>query len=227
MAETELTAADVASWLEHNPKFFADHPELLARIRVPHPSGTTSLIERQVAQLREDKERLERQLGHLSSIAGENEQLMRRLHGLTLALTKASDPERLLMVLDERLRADFRADAVRLLPEPGCALPDGADLVHPLPEERPQWLVRLLEHGRPECGRLTRDKRFLVFGEAGETLGSAALIPIAETGLLAIGAESDDRFHPGMGTLFLELLGETLRDRLDALTRPRDQRRRA
>jgi len=34
-------------------------------------------------------------------------------------------------------------------------------------------------------------------------------------GLLAIGSDLPERFHPNMGTLFLELLGATIRHRLE------------
>ena len=45
----------VVQYLQHNPDFFERHPQLLARLRLPHPRGgsTISLVERQIEVLRE------------------------------------------------------------------------------------------------------------------------------------------------------------------------------
>jgi len=39
---------------------------------------------------------------------------------------------------------------------------------------------------------------------------SCALINLPGRGLLAIGAREPNRFYPGMGTLFLRMMGEAL-----------------
>ncbi len=215
MTESNLTEAAVAEWLEENAGFLARHPRLLAQIDIPHESGTASLIERQVQILRSENSALERRLRHLSGVAGENERLMRRLHGLSLRLVAARSRSELFGLLDSGLRDEFHADAVRILL--GDEARSGEDLagVTDLPSPRPDWLSELLTGGKTICGRLTRDKREAVFGEEGASISSAALIPIDGRALLAIGANSDDRFHPDMGTLFLDLLGQTLGFRLD------------
>jgi hypothetical protein len=50
------------------------------------------------------------------------------------------------------------------------------------------------------------------FGEAAPQVRSCALVPLrreGETfGLLALGAESERRFYPEMGTVYLERIGE-------------------
>jgi len=215
MTDPKQTENRVAEWLLDHPDFLERHPDVLARLTVPHESGAASLLQRQVQLLREENQRLERQLKYLSGVAGENERLMQRLHRLSLQLVATADEPALLGCLDQGLRDDFRADAVALMTGADTLLAsDGAPVV-PLPDPRPDWLDELLAAGEPLCGRLTRDKRMGVFGEAGCDLGSVALVPIAERVLLAIGSRSDDRFHPGMGTLFLELLRSALRFRLD------------
>ena len=56
----------VAAYLEADPEFFLRHPELTARLRLPHgPEGTLSLVEHQMGLLRaqvEDERRLLAQL---------------------------------------------------------------------------------------------------------------------------------------------------------------------
>jgi uncharacterized protein YigA (DUF484 family) len=39
---------------------------------------------------------------------------------------------------------------------------------------------------------------------------SSALLPLPGTGLIAIGSREPNRFYPGMGTLFLRMMGEAL-----------------
>jgi uncharacterized protein YigA (DUF484 family) len=49
----------------------------------------------------------------------------------------------------------------------------------------------------------------LLFGDDHSRAQSVALIPVAGVGLLAVGSRDGNRFFPGMGTLFLRLMGES------------------
>lgn len=214
MTENTPGEAEIAEWLRAHPDFLARHPDLIARLAIPHESGTTSLIERQVDLLRSENQRLRRQLEHLSGVAGENERLMQRLHRLALGLVATDTCDMLYRRLVDGLQSDFEADAICLMLDAQHAEKFSESDIAALPDKQPQWMEKLLASGQPQCGRLTREKREAVFGAAGKQLASAALVPLADNGLLGIGANSDDRFHPDMGTLFLELLRETLQFRL-------------
>ena len=225
MTDQYPSEAEVIAWLREHPDFLSRQPELFAELEVPHEAGTSSLIEKQVDILRSDNRRLKRQLEHLSGVAGENERLMQRLHRMALGLVATDSFDALYRRLHEGLSGDFRADAVCLLLDAETAGKfTGADIA-PLPAKQPDWMQKLLASGTPQCGRLTREKREAVFGAHGAELGSAALVPLADRGLLGIGSKSDDRFHPDMGTLFLELLRETLQFRL-GLDDPAEEKRR-
>lgn len=215
MSESAPSQAQVAAWLREHPDFLAGEPELLAELRIPHASGAASLVELQLEQLRRDNDALKRRLAHLSKVAGQNERLLFRLHRLTLAIAAAESLDAMVRLLDHGLHDEFEADRARLLFDTD-ARPEGLDhpLIGTLPDDRSAWLSEVLAAGRPVCGRLTRDKRSEVLGREGESLGSVALLPLTAGMLLAIGARADDRFHPEMGTLFLELLAEALRFRL-------------
>ena len=225
MTEPNLSETEVAEWLRVHPDFLARHPDLISRLAIPHETGTTSLIERQVELLRSDNERLQHHLEHLSGVAGENERLMQRLHRLALGLVATDNCDTLFQRLADGLNSDFCADAVRLMLDAEQAARFSESEISALPEKQPDWLQKLLASGQPQCGRLTREKRETVFGKTGAELGSAALIPLGDNGLLAIGATSDDRFHPDMGTLFLDLLRETLQFRLGLDDRHETRRR--
>ena len=65
------------------------------------------------------------------------------------------------------------------------------------------------KRGEPLCGRLQQDKLDALFGARAEQVQSAVLLPIG-VGMLAIGSTDPNRFHPGMGTVFLKLIGEAI-----------------
>lgn len=209
-----IQASDVIEWLKANPDALRDHPEWLDHINLPHQAGTTSLIERQVERLRGENKVLADKFRQLTRIAAENERLMRRLHELTLELMTCESSADFIELLFARLTSEFSADCVRLhliRHDPGL---DEVAAVSTQGSPRPDWFEQLLESQKIQCGRLTRVKMQWLFGESVAQPASAALLPVAGIGVLAIGANSAERFHPGMGTLFLELLGTTLKHRL-------------
>ena len=226
--EQELSAQRILSWLEEHPDFFSQHPELLENLQIPQSSeGVTSLMAFQNKRLIEQNRKLDRQLKNLSGIAGQNERLMRRLHHLTLTLANTVDLSAFIDQLKQSMQDDFQADAIQLLlHQPLKGIGDSSAIV-PLSEDRPPWLEQILTEQTPFCGRLTQQKRMQLLGDQADSLVSVALVPLGELGLLLIGAESPDRFHPDMGTLFLDLLGETVRLRLEVLSQPQPSRRSA
>ncbi len=69
----------------------------------------------------------------------------------------------------------------------------------------------LFQKRQPVCGRLRPKQQVFLFGENSVTIKSAVLIPLYEVrtiGVMALGSQREDRFHPGMGTHFLSQLGE-------------------
>lgn len=212
-ARRELEAADVAIWLREHPNFFLHHPDVALAIDLPRANGrATSLASYQLEVLREKNRELNRRLQELFAIANENERLTVRTHHLALALLRARDLAEALSVLVASLREDFNSEWVRLL------LPRALEGV----PESPWW--RVLEHddpvlvpfadfllaNEPLCGRLQREKLEVLFGSDADQVLSTALLPLGPNGLLAIGSSDANRFYPGMGTLFLRLMGETL-----------------
>jgi uncharacterized protein YigA (DUF484 family) len=73
--------------------------------------------------------------------------------------------------------------------------------------------------GRPQCGRLSLEQAEALFGHGACNAFSAALIPLdgeAWRGLLAVGSGDANRFHSGVGTLFLERIGQLISQALQA-----------
>ena len=87
----------------------------------------------------------------------------------------------------------------------------------------PALFSDFIRRGRPNCGRLDRQKLEYLFGpQAGET-GSAALIPLSApplAGVLAIGSRDPDRFHEGKSVDFLQRLAEVVSVTLQSAAGP-------
>ena len=204
----------VAEYLANHPEFFEAHPDLLAKLKVPHPTGTAvSLIERQVEVLRTQHRQLERKLVDLIEVARANDVLIERIHRLALALLdSAALPERL-YALQEALRERFGADEVSLFlfhakEQQGDAgparwlKPDDAGL---------DQFRELLKGGKPHVGRLRPPQLEFLFGEQAERIASCALVPLGDKGslgILAVGSHEAERFSPTLGTAFLIRISE-------------------
>lgn len=212
-----LTSELVADYLREHPDLLCEHPDVIDLLQWPEDPRAASLVQHQALRLRRRNEQLEGQLKHLASIAGENERLMQRLHQLTLDVMTAESNARFIQRLFERLARDFSAESARL--HLVDARPELAALecVTSHGNKRPDWFDKLIDKGETYCGRLTRKKTALLFPESPASIGSSALVPVAGLGLLAIGSHNEERFYPGMGTLFLDLLASTIAHRLSAL----------
>jgi uncharacterized protein YigA (DUF484 family) len=212
---TEVLDEDqIAAYLEAHPDFFERHLDLVANLEVPHASGrAVSLIERQVEVLRGQLKSERQRLSHLIARARDFEDLSARLHGLTLHLIAAQDPKRLQTVLHETLCREFDASAVML--KLFRLESDTAD-----PDPTLSAFSEFIDREHSLCGPLDEDHNAVLFGEQGETIRSAALIPVradGRCGVLAIGSEDPERFGADMGTDLLDRLGEIVSHKLRSL----------
>jgi uncharacterized protein YigA (DUF484 family) len=220
--DIETTADDreeqIVLYLMRHPDFFARHPDALAAIDIPHPTGdAVSLIERQVRILREQSGTYRRQLEHLVNVARENDALAKRLHRLTLSLIETHSFDEVLNTLQDELREQFKADAVEMKLFATDQLEAHAH------EPGPALFRDFLRRARPNCGKLDKAKLEYLFGsQAGET-GSAALIPLTApplAGVLAIGSRDPERFHEGKSVDFLQRLAEVVSAKLQSASSP-------
>ena len=199
----QATDEAVAAYLLRHPDFLVHHPEVLAKLHVPHGSGgAVSLIERQVTVLREQLGAERGRLNHLVARAREYEGLAARLHELTLKLVLARDLAHVEAALEATLKEEFNADAVTLKMFPVDPDQRAAD---PLV----QAFVDFVDRDRVLCGALAPEQSATLFGDAAEIIRSAALMPLKgheQTGVLAIGSYDSHRFTADMGTDLLERL---------------------
>jgi uncharacterized protein YigA (DUF484 family) len=219
-----LPAADaeeesVARYLQQNPEFFERHQALLARLRLPHSRGgsTISLVERQIEVMRERHAALEAKLAELVRVARDNDAIAERFHRFARRLLRAPSRQAALDEIEGSLRDDFDAFHSVLL------------LVGTAPQESSQRFPRsiapddpnlksfesLFASAKPRCGQVRDSQREFLFGTDANDIGSVALVPLGEKGsmgLLALGSTERDRFHPGMSTEFLGRMADLIAD---------------
>ncbi len=209
----QISEAMVAQYLREHPAFFNEHPELLTDIELPHGGGAAvSLVERQVLILREQNEQNRQRLQALIDIARHNEELAGRMHQLALALLDAADPGQMFSSLYANLRRNFTAEqvAVRLFAEPAFAAPAGPEFVGTAAAEE-QLFTSIIREGLPLSGQLKRQQQVFLFGDEGDDIRSAVMVPLHGPGwggILAIGSTSKARFQEGMGLELLANMGE-------------------
>lgn len=211
-----LRPEQVAAYLQQNPDFFDQHPDLLAGLRVPHSSGpgAVSLVERQVELLRRRNEDLRRTLEEYVANARASDELARQLNQLVTELLACPEPGERLRALPARLREIFSLEFVRLLlfdaPKAECAGIAGLAAT-PRQDLMAEGLSGVLKANAPRCGQYSGAQRnFLFGGEAGE-VASVALAPLGrqgKLGLLALGSRDPDHYHQGKSTDFLGRVSE-------------------
>jgi uncharacterized protein len=110
-----LTEGAVEAFLRDHPDFFERHLSLLDVLRLPHPSGgSVSLMERQVALLRDKHRYLEQRLAELVERARDNERVGLHLHRLACTLMHADGLDAVLALTQEALRDELKAELVSI-----------------------------------------------------------------------------------------------------------------
>ena len=215
MSDTHDTigSSEVAAFLRRNPRFLNEFPDLALGLVVPREEGrATSLASYQLDVLRDKNRELNKRLLELFQNAQENERLTVRTHQLTLALMRAHDAAETLKSMVASLTEDFQGELVRVLLHAPVAGLDGAEWLDVLPRDAAVLtpFAEFFKNDEPLCGRLQQDKLDLLFGARVHEVQSCALLPLGTRGIVAIGSRDPNRFYPGMGTLFLRLMGDTL-----------------
>jgi uncharacterized protein YigA (DUF484 family) len=215
--DEELSEQAVHDFLAAHPDFFERHATLLSSLNLPHASGgTVSLVERQVAVLRQKELKLERQLKELIGVARENDVLSAKIHELTMRLLAADNLGSTIAAIEEALRTGFRTDQAVLVlfgdPDEFGDISAGRFFrVVPRDDETLMPFRTFLEGTSARCGQMRDPQRDFLFHQDADEIGSAALVPLGEgsgIGFLAVGSKDSDRFHPGMSIDFLTRLGD-------------------
>ncbi len=209
-----LNPQAVADYLIQHPNFFNDFPALLAELNIPHPHGThaISMSERQLISMRDKVRMLENKLTELIQFGEENDGISDKMQALALALMATRTPQDILVALTLHLREGFAVPhhALRAWNLTSDSVPGLSDPVSQMARDSITAMVQ------PVCGVLAVDEAINWFGEVSPHLRAFACIPLrvspnsAPLGLLVLASEEEKRFYTGMGTLYLERLGQLI-----------------
>ena len=198
-----MRAEDVALYLQNNPQFFEEHVETLTQIHLPHPHGgrTISLSERQLLALREKNRELEKNMREMIAFAKDNDALQHKVHQFVIALFAARDLDTLQETIPHLLQDIF-------------AIPH---IVLHLWQTNPPSVEMLAfadAQAQPVCLHHATHDTAAWFGQRAAQLHSYAYLPLRADdktlGLLVLASEDKQRFYPGMGTVFLQRIAESV-----------------
>ena len=209
-----LDPEHVAAFLQENPHFFEAHQDLLTELSLPHESGgAVSLIERQVAVLRERNMDMRHRLSKLLDNARENDKLFDKTKRLVLTLVEGQDMGDIIDALFYCFDKEFNIQFTTLYLFGNIdKIPSSQAHVVPLSEAR-QHIGTLLKNNRAVCGTLNQKEMQFLFGKFANEIGSVATVPLvhgAVFGMLAIGNRDPHYYRSSMGTLFLGYIAEVL-----------------
>jgi uncharacterized protein len=201
---------EIANYLKNNPAFFEKNASLLADIHLPSPhgGGAISLTERQQLAQRDKIAALEERYAELVLNAQENDRIANKMHQFFILLQQAKDFDSIEQLISHKLPEEFNITdtCLRIWAAPLDA--DDADnlVFKEVPESIQAWINTI---HNVYCGEtptsIIIDDWFI------EPAKSVAVLPLRQSsvyGYLALASDQEDRFYVGMGTDFLQKLGD-------------------
>lgn len=215
-----IHAEEVAEYLNQNRDFFHVFPTLLNDLSIPHPKSgqAVSLLERQIYQLREQRDALQIEVDTLKDIAGENGQLLQKIYQFSYALMASQTPEEAVKTIYEHMEALFEVAYINLvsweMPSQSIA---GLNQLG-LSQAWSKSLKDTLEPQKAVCGWLEDSWQKGLFS-TDVAMTSVCVLPLGQNqvwGALALGATTQ-RFSPNLGTYFLNIMANLITARLGYL----------
>lgn len=211
-----LDADAVESWLRAHPDFFRSRAELLASLELSHTggAGTVSLVERQVAILRDKDASHRDRLETLLRFAEANHAIYLRTQRLVVGVLDAEDASELFHNLERSFADDF-----------GCAA-YGMMVFDKTPRQinhftscvtlttAHTYIGDFIGKRSATLGLLAPEQQDFLFRHASGEVGSAAVLPIYvgddPIAVLALGARDAGYFDPEAGTVFIDFVADVL-----------------
>lgn len=204
------TAQQVADFLLNNPDFLEEHSYLLTELTVKHQAGhSISLVERQVAALRQENQQLKQQLSTLINNAQQNDQLLEKTKALILQLINSDGCSEIQSQIEFSLQNDFGSSACKMLL---VSSEEGVGHIS-YPQIKTE-LSRFADKDHVYCGLLREHEKQQLFAEQAAQVGSAAVLPIHNNdeliALLAIGNADKNYYRENMSTSLLVYIGQVI-----------------
>lgn len=211
--ERSVSEDQIAAYLQKHPDFFARHEDLLMSLQLPHRSGKAiSLMEKQVAVLRERNIDMRHRLSDLLDNARANDRLFDKTKRLVLALLECHELGDLVDALYYSFDKEFNISHTRLILFSNRQLSAGPARVEHIQTAR-QHIGKRLKSSRAVSGGIELEETRFLFDDDADNIGSSAIAVLSHgnpLGVLAIGSEDPGYYKSSMGTLFLGYIAEVL-----------------
>lgn len=216
----DIHEEDVANFLNCNREFFHVFPNLLDELSIPHPETgrAVSLLERQIYQLRKQRDELQVEVDTLINIAGENGQLLNKIKEFTKGLMASRGEQAAVDCILQEMQRRFDVEEVALVTWEMPAISLHGMMQLGISQTWAETLKASLRPQEPACGLLEDHWQKGLF-HTDKPMHSVCLLPLGEDrvwGVLALGSTTD-RFHPNLGTYFLRIMAEMITARLSHL----------
>ena len=194
----------LVDFLNENPNIFQQHPELLELVTLSDSRGTASLLERQVAMLKERLSEHKSQHSQFIQVARENEQISDNFTQLICQLIGFTNLSEFATEFPTELRNKFEIDEVTFKTKQAATR-------RPSEHEGYDETIRRLTNSRAVCDNRWPSGIMKLFFTA--DINSAALVPMRTKnsneplGVLALGSRDPQRYTNDLGTAHLDRLG--------------------
>jgi uncharacterized protein YigA (DUF484 family) len=223
-SQNPITEDDIANFLANTPDFFERHAQLLATVQLSsgHGSRAVSLQERQAGMLRDKIRGLESRLVEMIRHGQDNVAIADKLQAWTRQILLTAAPQDLPEVMLDVLQRQFSVPQAAIKVWDVAAPFDACEFVLGANEDARSFASGL---ALPYCG-VNAAQPALTWLPEPAAARSVALIPLREPdslqafGLLVLASDDAERFHSGMGTDFLQRIGELASAALSRLRQP-------
>ena len=209
-----INNAAIKDYLQSNPNFFDDNPDILELVYLPHKSGEAiSLIERQTALLRKRNFELSEHINKLLSTAADNEKLFEKTTRLVASLVAAKDLAAVVSQLSESLNVDFKVEFHRLILFGNHDLTTNIHTKTTSIKEAQKAVGGLIKSSKPLSGILAHNELNFLFDNKASKVGSATAAALSSDsvfGILAIGNSNSEHYNSVIDTLFFSHITEVL-----------------
>jgi len=195
---------DIIAYLRNHPDFFVKHTDILSELNIPHNTAEniTSLIEYQVAQLRQENSGLNKNLQRSEKDVLQQRELANEIHDLSLQLMQIDSLKKLNDLLTKNLKHHYSAERFLFLVFQTPVRYKNCSNIHfhEANSKLAFMFTELFHHNKPLCDSLQTEQLEALFGAETESIHSTALIPVQQSGwhgLLVLGSTMQDQYSHG------------------------------
>jgi uncharacterized protein len=207
-----ITEEDIANYLTTNPEFFERNAETLATVQLQsqHGKRAVSLQERQAEMLREKIKSLEGRIMEMVRHGNENVMIADKLQKWTRTLLLTQQAMDLPLTVTHELKSQFLVPQVAIKVWAVNGLFSEEEFAVGVSDDAKTFASSLQ---LPYCG-VNSNFEAATWLDQPELASSLALIPLRAGmaleafGMLVLASPDPQRFNAGMGTDFLERIGE-------------------